>query len=46
MVPFQPNDKFVGRGDILENIVQKLAESDNYHCLALVGLGGVGLVSY
>ncbi|OGM44074.1 hypothetical protein ABOM_007291 [Aspergillus bombycis] len=41
MVPFQQDNQFVGRKDILECIGQ-LLEGDGQHCAALCGLGGVG----
>jgi hypothetical protein len=44
MIPFQKDDNFVGREDILTKIHEKFkqAASQDHRRLALVGLGGIG----
>ncbi|KAI0203080.1 P-loop containing nucleoside triphosphate hydrolase protein [Astrocystis sublimbata] len=44
-VPFAPNKDFVGRKDILQQLLQKIppnAEKDNCQRIAIEGLGGIG----
>ncbi|KAG7425434.1 Gamma-glutamylputrescine oxidoreductase [Fusarium oxysporum f. sp. raphani] len=42
LVPFPPNEDFVGRQDILESLCQELSLKTSYAVAALFGLGGVG----
>src|SRR5271169_6827685 len=45
MVPYEKNDIFVGRGDTLDDIFQRLCKKkplQHNHRIALYGLGGVG----
>lgn len=44
MVPFQRDKSFVGRKDIIAQISQHRAAAPSHTRIALVGLGGVGLV--
>jgi hypothetical protein len=47
-VPFKLDEKFVGREDIIKEIddrIMRRGTSNNHHSrVALVGIGGVGLV--
>ncbi|KAI1064311.1 hypothetical protein LB506_007868 [Fusarium annulatum] len=42
LVPFLPNEDFVGRQDILDDLRQQLSPEKSYAVAALFGLGGVG----
>jgi hypothetical protein len=42
VIPFERDEDFVGREDILEKISNKFAKSKYFHRIALQGLGGVG----
>jgi hypothetical protein len=41
-IPFERNRRFVGRGDILQELTEKLLVNKECHRVALVGLGGIG----
>jgi len=42
VVPFERDEDFVGREDILEKLSNMFSESKYLHRVALQGLGGVG----
>ncbi|EWG48841.1 hypothetical protein FVEG_16341 [Fusarium verticillioides 7600] len=42
LVPFPPNDEFVGRQDIIGNLRQQLSPEKSHAVAAVFGLGGVG----
>ncbi|VTT57934.1 unnamed protein product [Fusarium fujikuroi] len=42
LVPFPPNEDFVGRQDILDDLRRQLSPEKSYALAALFGLGGVG----
>nr|RBQ95949.1 hypothetical protein FVER53263_08500 [Fusarium verticillioides] len=42
LVPFPPNDDFVGRQDIIGNLRQQLSPEKSHAVAAVFGLGGVG----
>jgi hypothetical protein len=45
-VPFDRDTKFVGRQDVLQALESKLSPADSHNRVVLVGLGGVGYVSF
>ena len=45
-IRYEPDQDFVGRGSILDELHKKLAPSDSHSRLALFGLGGVGYIAF
>jgi hypothetical protein len=44
MVELRRNEEFIGQDSILEHLSERIDAVNGYHRVALIGLGGIGLV--